>query len=285
MSDDTHKIDIPDDLRDDIPDLVDGVPVEEPEDTDDTDTDTDDTDSPEPDPDPDPDPGPDIPSSALRAPDGEVSDVDVDVTDEIRLQARYKAIHEAREHVAETLRDLSNQRIQAQQNLSSRLGVDKRREEAGRLVAVHLKDAVTAYITEIEPLLTRLDGAEWYYHELPLGKVTFDELRVTETDTSGSGLGGNEKVVARRQPDPVEITGLAEYLEAPDTFKREMSATVQQPGVLTGQKTRRAHQVTAVPGDISRAAFRAANEFCADIGRGLKPSDADEDASFSSDRI
>jgi hypothetical protein len=284
MSDDGRKIDIPDDLRDDIPDLVDGVPVE-PDDTDDTDTDdTDDTDSPDPDPDPEPDP--DIPRSTLRAPDGAASDVDVDVTDEIRLQARYKAIHEAREHVTETLRDLSNQRMQALQTLSPKMGSAERREEAERMVAVHLKDTVTAYVTEIEPLLSRLDGGTYYYHDLPLGKITFDELRLrVQQDAPGLNRGPGVDIDERRHPDPVEITGLAEYLEAPDTFERELTTTVEKPGILPGNEDLTRQQVIAMPADISRAAFRAANEFCADIGLGLQPSDANEDASFSPDRI
>jgi len=281
MSDDTHKIDIPDDLRDDIPDLVDGVPVEEPEDTD-----TDDTDTDSPDPEPDPDPDPDIPRSTLRAPDGDASDVDVDVTDEIRLQARYKAIHEAREHVTETLRDLSNQRMQALQSLSPKMGSAERREEAERMVAVHLKDTVTAYVTEIEPLLSRLDGGTYYYHNLPLGRITFDELRLhIQKENPGFDSGMAVEIDERRHPDPVEITGLAEYLEAPDTFEREITTTVEKPGVLPGNEDLTRQQVIAMPVDISRAAFRAANEFCADIGLGLQPSDANEDASFTTDRL
>jgi hypothetical protein len=205
---------------------------------------------------------------------------DLDVTDELRVPARYQAIVESREHAREAFRNTTRWRVEVMSGLSIR-DREERAEAATRLCNSRLRDAVEAYIMELEPLLTSCEAGERYWIELPLGEIEFPELEAV-ADLGGRGRRGPvEQTLA---PDPVPITGLAGYLEAPGTFERSITAEVEPRGMDYGSKTVTDSAEKVMPSDVSRRAFRACNQFCSDVGLDLSPSEDDVVKAFDWER-
>jgi len=257
----------------DIPDLVDGVPIDEggdatngeaadvPAEADEAEADTDGTDDTA-----DGSSGGTAGfSSDVRAPGGEEAPT-FDVSDEVRVPARFKEIHEARRQAAEVFRNLSEKRIEALQ-AAKRLSPRGAERWAQNMVQAHLRDTVQAYIVEVEPLMSRVDAGEWYWRNAPLGTIEFDDLAARVDDASA--------------PDPVPIEGLRDYVTADGEFSRSISHKQHPEGTAYGTRTVTESTTVVMPVEISREAFRATNSFLADIGLDLAPDEAEQVKSFT----
>jgi hypothetical protein len=206
--------------------------------------------------------------SLLRAPAGDDAP-DVDVTDEVRVPARYQAIHEARQAAAEAFRDLSQRRLQAV-DAARGLPPEDREGFVDRLVESYLRDTVRAYVIEVEPLMTRVEVGDWYWNDLPLGTIEFGQLELrVEEDAPGLNRGRGVDVDQTRHPEPVEIVGLRDFVTSPDEFSRSLTVEVEPTGTGYGTREEVVSETVVMPTEISREAFRAANSFVADVGLDL----------------
>jgi hypothetical protein len=272
----------------DIPDLVDGVPIDEagdatngeaadvPGEVDEAEADTDGTDDTA-----DGSSGGTAAVSLLRAPNADAAP-NVDVTDDVRIPARYKAIHEARTSAVEAFRDLSKRRMQAYE-AAQNYPPENARAFADRLVESHLRDTVRAYVSEVEPLITRIeDVADWYWTEVPLGKIEFDELMVqVQEEPPGLNRGAPVEIEEHKMPEPVKFEGLRDFVTAQDEYTRSLTVEFEPPGTAYGTEQRVEKTTVIMPTEISRAAFRVTNTFLADIGLDLSPAEAAGDAGIS----
>jgi hypothetical protein len=210
--------------------------------------------------------------SLLRAPDGDEAP-DVDVTDEVRVPARYQAIHEARMAAVEAFRDLSQRRLQAV-DAARGLPPEDREDFVDRLVESYLRDTVRAFVLEVEPLMTRVEAGDWYWSDLPLGTIEFEQLQLrVEEESPGLNRGRGVDVDQSRQPEPVEIVGLRDFVTAPDEFRRELAVEIEPRGTAYGTREETVSETVTMPTEISREAFRATNSFVADVGLDLTQDD------------
>jgi len=150
-------------------------------------------------------------------------------------------------------------------------GEDFGMEGRAEKVAVHLKDTVTAYLTEIEPLLSATDAGAELWREREFGEMEIRPPREHQRGGARVTVDGTSKQLRGPVPRPkkVELTGLVSLLNLPAPISANWTVETKSVGFQGTEQTREVVTATKeIPFNVTDEMYRAANGYLNELGLG-----------------
>jgi len=190
-----------------------------------------------------------------------------------------RSLFDARDEAAEAIRDSPLQSFRRRERADG----DAADGEIDRVVDEAVRQAVTAYVLEAEPLLQNTEAGQEVWHDAGLQPAALEPpASIPWDDEPSYEVGGVPESLVDEKNDVIRVPGVAHYvsLETPfsvtwtgqaDTVAHRRHATerVEEPTLMT------------LPRSTSEGVFRATNKLLADLGIGIDAEvAADDEASF-----
>jgi hypothetical protein len=147
--------------------------------------------------------------------------------------------------------------------------VAMKRQYGSAMAALYVHRSVTSYVEELSFHMEKTKTGQPYWTQRQLGTIVIPPVEAEHEYPRGSSKDNTET----KEWEPIQVIGIRDYLGLPEEITRQHTFTVFRG--FNGYEDVTKTATTAVPIDISRAAYRATNHFAESVGIGLDIEEGD----------